>query len=167
MAMEWYVIHSKPRQEARALLNLQNQGYLCYLPVCPTQKLRNGKLKTQLDPLFSRYLFIQLSLAHTSQSWAPIRSTLGVSKLLMFGNEHAHVAPQLIDALRAREEFVLSDPVALHQPGDKLQITEGPFAGLEAIYQMADGEARAIVLIEILSRPTKLNVAIQALRKSA
>ena len=167
MTMEWYVIHSKPRQEARALLNLQNQGYTCYLPVCPVQKLRNGKLKTQLDPLFSRYLFIQLSLEHSGQSWAPIRSTLGVSKLLMFGNEPARVEPHLIDILRVREQSDLAQPVALHQPGDKLQITEGPFAGLEAVYQMADGEARAIVLIELLSRPTKLSVAMQTLRKTA
>ena len=113
--MEWYVIHSKLRQEARALLNLQNQGYSCYLPVFPTQKLRNGKLKTQLDPLFSRYLFIQLSLAHSGQSWAPIRSTLGVSTLLMFGNEPARVAPQLIDVLRVKEQSVLTEPVALHR----------------------------------------------------
>jgi len=165
--MEWYVIHSKPRQESRALLNLQNQGYTCYLPIVPVQKLRNGKVKTQLDPLFSRYLFIQLSLAHTGQSWAPIRSTLGVSTLLMFGNEPARVAPQLIDVLREREQLVLSEPVALHKAGDKLQITEGPFAGLEAVFQMSDGEARAIVLIDILSRPTKLNVAMQTLRKCA
>ena len=167
MLMEWYVIHSKPRQEARALLNLQNQGYSCYLPVCPTQKLRNGKLKTQLDPLFSRYLFIQLSLAHSGQSWAPIRSTLGVSTLLMFGNEPARVAPQLIDALKTKEQSVFTEPVALHQPGDKLHITEGPFAGLEAVYQMADGKARAFVLIDILSRLTKLKVAIETLRKCA
>ncbi len=165
--MEWYVIHSKPRQEARALLNLQNQGYTCYLPVCPVQKLRNGKVKTQLDPLFFRYLFIQLSLAHSGQSWAPIRSTLGVSTLLMFGNEPARVAPHLIDVLRDREQLVMAEPVALHQPGDKLQITDGPFAGLEAVFQMTDGEARAIVLIDILSRSTKLNVAMDTLRKCA
>ena len=165
--MEWYVIHTKPRQESRALLNLQNQGYSVYLPICPVQKLRNGKVKTQLDPLFARYLFIELSLARNGQSWAPIRSTLGVSTLLMFGNEPARVDSQLIDVLRTREQVVMNEPVALHQPGDKLVITEGPFAGLEAVYQMADGEARAIVLIDILSRPTKLNVAMQTLRKSA
>ena len=165
--MKWYVIHSKPRQEARALSNLQNQGYTCYLPIVPSQKLRSGKLKTQLDPLFSRYLFIQLSLEHTGQSWAPIRSTLGVSKLLMFGDEPASVDSQLIEILRIKEQSLLTTPVALHQPGDTLQITEGPFAGLEAVYQMADGEARAFVLIDILNRPTKLNVAIEALRKCA
>jgi transcriptional antiterminator RfaH len=85
----------------------------------------------------------------------------------MFGNEPAHVPPQLIDALRTREEFVLREPVALHQPGEKLQISEIPLFGLEAISQMADAEARAIVPIEIFSRPTKLNVSIQTLRKSA
>lgn len=165
--MEWYVIHSKPRQEARAFINLQNQGYTCYLPTVPVQKLRSGKLKTQFDPLFSRYLFIQLSLAHSGQSWVPIRSTLGVSTLLMFGNEPARVASQLIDVLREREELIMTKPAALYQAGDKLQIAEGPFAGLDAVFQMTDGEARAIVLIDILSRATRLNVAMHTLRKCA
>lgn len=33
-----------PRQEQRALLNLEQQGYECYLPVLATEKLRQGVL---------------------------------------------------------------------------------------------------------------------------
>lgn len=32
--MHWYVIHTKPRQEQRALLNLAQRGYNCYLRPC-------------------------------------------------------------------------------------------------------------------------------------
>ncbi len=35
---------------------------------------------------------------------------------------------------------------------DQVRIHSGAFAGLEAIYQMGDGQARAMVLIEILSK---------------
>ena len=31
--MHWYVIHTKSQQEQRALLNLEQQGYECYLPL--------------------------------------------------------------------------------------------------------------------------------------
>ena len=164
--MNWYVVYTKPRQESRALLNLQNQGYSCYLPTFQVAKLRAGKLTTRIEPLFSRYLFIELSLEHQSQSWAPIRSKLGVSSFLMFGNEPAHVPHELVELLREREQAAQAQPVALYQPGEKLQVIDGPFAGLEAIYHMDDGLARGIVLIELLNRSTKLNVSLGALRKS-
>ena len=51
--------------------------------------------------------------------------------------------------------------------GDKVQLTQGAFAGLEGIYQMADGESRAMVLIEILSKPVRIAVEPAELRKLA
>ena len=37
--MRWYVIHAKPRQEARALENLERQGYEAWLPMLTVQKI--------------------------------------------------------------------------------------------------------------------------------
>jgi len=42
---------------------------------------------------------------------------------------------------------------------------EVPFAGIEGIYQMADGARRVMVLIEILSKPLVARVAPASLRK--
>ncbi len=165
--MDWYVIHAKPRQEHRALLNLENQGYQCYLPQRVAQKLRRGVLGVQKEPLFPRYLFICLDASHSGKSWAPIRSTLGVSRLLTFGTEPARVDPGLIDLLREREQFVPAEATRLHNQGDRVTIIEGPFAGLEAVYEMDDGESRAMVLIELLSRPTKLTLPLASLQKTA
>ena len=39
----WYVVHTKPRQEDKALLNLERQGYRCYLPRLTVEKIRRGK----------------------------------------------------------------------------------------------------------------------------
>ena len=55
----------------------------------------------------------------------------------------------------------------LFQRGEEVQIKDGPFAGLRAIYQMGDGEGRAMVLIEILSRPSQLTLSPASLRKTA
>jgi len=35
--------------------------------------------------------------------------------------------------------------------GETVQITDGPFVGLEAVYQMRDGEQRIMVLLNIMS----------------
>lgn len=49
---QWYVVHSKPRQEARALANLTQQGYDCYLPLRRTEKIYKRGLAIVQEPLF-------------------------------------------------------------------------------------------------------------------
>lgn len=157
--MHWYVIHSKPRQEQRASDNLTQQGYECYLPLFATEKIRHGALTVTQEPLFARYLFIHLDASQSGKSWTPIRSTLGVCRLVSFGSEPAKVEPALIEALRSHEATCQrAQPRRLFQAGDPVQIKTGPFAGLPAIYQMSSGEGRAMVLIELLHKPCKLLV---------
>ena len=163
--MHWYVVHTKPRQEARALDNLQRQGFQCYLPTLPSEKLRQGVLAVADEPLFPRYLFIRLGQGDSAQSWAPIRSTKGVSRLVSFGVEPAKVADSLVEALRAYEASVQAEPARLFKPGERVRLTEPPFAGIEGIYQMADGEHRVMVLIELLSKQVRMRVAPPHLRK--
>jgi transcriptional antiterminator RfaH len=43
---------------------------------------------------------------------------------------------------------------------------EAPFAGIEGVYQIAEGERRVIVLIEILSKCVPVCVAPAGLRKA-
>lgn len=164
--MDWYVIHTKPRQESRALANLESQGYECYLPQFTREKLHRGSLELMREPLFSRYLFICLSTAQHGKSWAPIRSTLGVSRLVSFGSEPAKVNQLLIDLLKEHTKRLEIEPEKIYQPGERLLITKGPFLGLEGIFEMDDGEARAMVLIEVLSKPTRLNLPIDSLSKA-
>ena len=42
----WYAVHTKPKQENRALENLQNQGFECFLPLLEIEKVRRGKVQT-------------------------------------------------------------------------------------------------------------------------
>jgi transcriptional antiterminator RfaH len=157
--MQWYVIHTKPRQEQRALENLQRQGFEAWLPMIALEKVRRSRLTQVTEPMFSRYLFIRLDTTQTN--WSPIRSTLGVSKLVSFGNVPAAVPDALIDMLR---EWPPRTPQRLMNPGDEVQLVEGPLRGLRGIYQQHDGEARAMVLIELLSQPQTIQIELQALR---
>lgn len=146
----WYLVHTKPKQEAIALDNLTRQGYACYLPRLNVQKVRRGKALVVAEPMFARYLFVQLSTHDNAPSWAPIRSTLGVSQLVRFGTRPAKVDDELVNLLRRREQSTPTEP--LFHPGDTVVVTQGPFAGLEAVYQMTDSQERAVVLLTILSQ---------------
>lgn len=164
--MHWHVVHTKLRQERCALLNLEQQGYECYLPFIAVEKLRQGVLAVAEEPLFPRYLFIRLGSGVSDKGWGPIRSTKGVSRLVTFGSEPAKVDERLIEQLRARDKQADGQPKRLFEPGERVLITQGPFAGVEAIYQMSDGESRVMVLIELLSKPVRLGLAPAGLRKA-
>ena len=157
--MNWYAIHSKPRQEERALENLQRQGFEAWLPLLTVEKVLRSNLVQVVEPMFSRYLFIRLDTEQTN--WSPIRSTLGVSKLVSFGNRPAVVADELIEALQQLPEQA---PQRLIQPGHQVKIVSGPLRGLEGIYQQADGELRAMVLIELLNKQHRIVTDMQDLR---
>ena len=43
---------------------------------------------------------------------------------------------------------------------------DGPFAGIEAIYQSADAERRAFILLEILAKPVSMHIDTGRLRKA-
>ncbi len=163
--MRWYLVHTKPRLENTALINLERQGYECYLPRLRVEKLRRRKAEIVDEPMFPRYLFIHLDTSHQAKSWSPIRSTLGVSKLVYFGTQAATVDDALVELLQQREQAMPAE--AMFQPGEKVVITEGPFAGIEAIYQTSDPERRALILLEILSKPVQMPIEPFRLRKTA
>ena len=166
--MKWHVIHTKVKQEFRALENLQNQGFEVFLPTCQVQKKRNNQIKIATEPLFSRYLFIQLS--DVSSNWFPIRSTRGVSQLLRFGKatEPIVIPDSIIESLKKRcsQEEPLHE---LFQSGEMLEITSGPFKGFFGFFDklqiLPDGLSRAMLLVEILGSVQKLQIQLPHLKK--
>lgn len=163
---DWYLIHTKIRQERVALENLERQGFECFLPLIRVEKLRRGTLQVVQEALFPRYLFIRLSTGLECQSWSPIRSTTGVSRLVTFGQVPAKLDDDLVTELRIR---TASEEVQLRhfEPGEQVVLTDGPFVGVEAIYQMADAEGRVMVLLNILSKQVKLAVSPASIRKAS
>ena len=93
MAHAWYLVHAKPRQEDTALANLARQGFEAFLPRMRRQVRHAGRWRERVEALFPRYLFV--SLDPETHDWAPIRSTVGVSSLVRFGDEPARVPPDL------------------------------------------------------------------------
>lgn len=160
----WHLIHTKPRQEEIALSNLERQGYECYLPKMRIERVLRCKAKAAVEPMFPRYLFIRLDSSDKGKSWSPIRSTLGVSQLVHFGTCAAKVDDAIVALLRQRELIIPVD--TMFHNGETVIITDGPFAGIEAIYQILDAKQRAFILLDILSKPVSMQINIGHLRKT-
>lgn len=164
-ASGWYVVYTKPRQEARALENLSNQGFVCFLPTLAAGRLRGGRQVEITEALFTRYLFVHLEVGRSN--WSAIRSTRGVVRLVEFGGAAARIPEAFIAALAEQP----AQPKKLFEVGELLKVIGGPFVGIETelvrLYRTPDGEARAIVLMDILARPQQISMPVCAVRKAA
>jgi len=165
--MDWYVVHTKPRQEFRAQENLQNQGYQVYLPTITQQSIRGQALGLKLEPLFARYMFIQLDQVHSN--WFPIRSTRGVHQMLRFGihTDPIKVPNELVEAIKEQAEYFGKTPKKIFETDELVMIQEGPMRGLTGSFQeiqrQTNGEVRAMVLIELLGKLQKIQVPVTSL----
>lgn len=57
-------------------------------------------------PLFPRYVFIRLGWGDSAKSFAPIRSTIKISRLVSFGSEVAKIDDVLINSYKhGRQRF--------------------------------------------------------------
>jgi transcriptional antiterminator RfaH len=81
-----------------------------------------------------------------------------------FGQEPAKVHDELIGLIKSRE-LLSNKVVPLFTPGQILQIKEGPFAGLEAVYNGIGSEQRVIVLLELMSKPVKLMLELHSVKQ--
>ena len=159
MARAWYLVQSKPRNEARALENLVRQGYETYLPLMEVERLQRGKLLKKMEPLFPRYLFLHLE--EGNDNWGPIRSTLGVAGLVRFGQAYAVVSDEVMDAVRERTQDIKK---SLFESGDSVRVVSGPLLGLEGVFEIADGEQRSFVLLEFMQKQQRVSVSTADLR---
>jgi transcriptional antiterminator RfaH len=104
------------------------------------------------EPMFPRYLFIHVDIHEFSPM--KIRSTRGISRVIGHGEKWNIVPAELIYQLMRNEDSdELRDVVSrLPKYGQQVLIEEGPFKGLQAIYQEPDGELRAILLLSFLNQ---------------
>jgi transcriptional antiterminator RfaH len=158
--MKWYVLQCKPGQGDRALMHLQNQDIPCFYPKVMVEKLHSGKRSCKLEALFSGYIFINLS--QLNPVWSKLRSTRGVIRVVGFGGKPLPVEDEVVGHLRASLDRVAS--VGGIKSGDDVDVAEGPFAGMGAIFQCYDGDERAIVLIEFMQKSQRISVPISSLK---
>lgn len=164
-SMHWYLLYTKPRQERCALENLERQGYECFMPLFASEKLQHGVVTVRNEPLFPRYLFIRLDQGAGAKSWGPIRSTKGVSHLVRFGTDFPRIDDGMVNYLRLKGLDEAGQATPLFLTGERIRLSEGALANVEGVYQMADGDQRVLVLIEMLSKPMTLSVPTRILRK--
>lgn len=155
----WYLLQTKPYQEARALETLRSHQYACFLPIHRSKKVLSGTQGIIGEPLFSRYLFIQLS--HVENEAGDVQRLDGVSRLLMVNNRFATVSDAIISAL------LNLNPLQAREQVDGFVQRPCVFSALDGLHGLPDGEARALTLIEMICQPKNTLVAPARLTEPA
>jgi len=140
----WYLIKTKPQQEAIAAQNLANQDYDVFFP--------KAVIKNKTTPLFPGYLFMELD--NKAQNWMPIRSTKGVSNFVRFGLSFAKVPIQIINLIKIQQQQTIEKMIDIcsYHKGDYLEIQTGAFKGQQAIFQNYNSSDRVTVLLKLIGQ---------------
>ncbi len=162
----WYLVYCKPRQEDVARRNLEQQTFETYLPKVRQPRRRLNRRIMTIEPMFPRYLFVCLDRAH--DNWGPIRSTLGVTSLVRFGQYPAPVPDDLITALKQREDEqgIQALPATDWTRGDALRIADGAMAGYEGVFLARSGRDRVVVLLDIMGKQARVRVDRDAVERA-
>jgi transcription elongation factor/antiterminator RfaH len=147
----WYVAYTQPRCEARAQVQIGNQGFRTFLPKRQRTIRHARKLTSVVAPFFPRYLFVVLDL--TRHRWRSISSTLGVTNLVMQGDLPHPVPRGVVETLLASSDAL--GLLHLRQQlrvGGPVRLAAGPFAERLAILDRLDDSGRIRVLLDILGR---------------
>lgn len=167
----WCLAYTKPKQENVAARNLERQSFEVYLPQFKILRNPGKGARSELEessassyePLFPRYLFVRLT--NENRNITTVRSTRGVSSLVVFGSQLALVAPPLLERIRELERKqhgeIHKETVAF-RPGEGVYIEGTAFQGLAGIVQAVSAK-RVLVLLELLGRPTAVKFRPQHL----
>jgi len=157
----WVVASSHPHKEQVALENLNRQGFQAYCPQIRKRVRHARQLRQVLRPLFPGYIFVRLN--PQLEQWRSIDATIGVRKLIRFGERPGTVPNLFIASLYAtEEEGAVAIPRARdnYQPGEQVQLRAEPFDGLIAMVLSANDRERIMVLLDLLKRSVRVSVSI-------
>ena len=155
----WVLIYTKARQEIKANENLRRQGFKTFLPlIAPTNK---DSIFKSLVPVFPRYLFLQINFE--LDNWTSIKSSYGVSRVVMFSDKFTSIPDNVIKLIQDRlnDEGIYKENVAIvdYQKGDPVCIEKGQFAGIDALFLSKKSKDRVRLLLKLLNTSVIAEIA--------
>ena len=149
----WFVLHTKSRQEKALARDLAAIGVDHYLPLTVHTRTHGGRKAVVEEPLFPGYVFL---LGTTDQAYQADR-TKRVANLI-----RPHDQKQLEWELRniriALESSAVLDPYPRLVRGRRVEVTSGPFRGLQGVIEERGKEARLVLQVDVLGRGVSLEI---------
>lgn len=163
----WYLVYVKSREENIASVHLDRLGLQTFCPRLKQEKIIRRVRREVVVPFFPGYVFVKFD---PMLQFRAVQYSIGVRKIVTFGDTLARVDSSIIETLRERmtKGCVHVPNSSSFQPGQKVRIQEGPLQGFEAVFEceMSDRQrvtlllktvayqARVIVPVEQIANPS-------------
>ena len=157
MQNDWYLVQFKPNSHKIAERNLLRLGFETFLPMQKSTQRKTSKFIDVMKPLFPGYMFVSCDTAQ--QPWRKINSTIGVSRIVSFGNKPVQASLDLVQGLQARcDEAGELKPLEHFKAGEQVTLTAGPFANFIATVERMDADQRVWVLLDLMGQKSRVRV---------
>lgn len=159
----WFAVHAQPRRETLALAHLERQGFEAFLPQVRQLRTFGRRRREVIEAFFASYLFVSLDLE--SDRWRSINGTIGVRRIVCFGEQPAPLPAGFVEALLASfgPDGALHVEESLH-PGDQVRIIGGAFDDQCGQLLAAGPGERVTILLNLLGAERRVEVARGRLR---
>jgi transcriptional antiterminator RfaH len=145
--INWYAVQTRPGAEAAAQRSLESLDLEVLFP--KTRRLRqrsSSSARPAVKPLFPGYLFARFCPA---QSLHSVRYSRGICRVLGAGPVPLPVEDEIIDDINARvaDDGLVQLDEPSWQPGDRVEIENGPLQGWSGVFERALSDQRRIVIL--------------------
>jgi transcription antitermination factor NusG len=144
----WWAMYTLPRQEKKLMRKLLDLDVAFYAPILQRRyRSPNGRLRTSYQPLFGSYAFV---CGDESIRYQAV-STGCVSRWLPVSN-----TDQLVFDLQQIKSLISLDfplsPERRLEPGQRVRIRNGSFAGYEGVIARRERETRLQVFVRFMDQ---------------
>jgi transcriptional antiterminator RfaH len=163
---QWYVIHTRPKQEVRAESNLKAWGVETFTPLISDRCINpfTKTLNRVIKPLFPSYFFARFKLDTLLQK---VWFTRGVHSVVGFGAGPIPVDDEVIAVMKAQTSgtgLMMIGEQLKH--GDKVMIRDGPFRSVVGVLENEMIETdRISILLTSLSYQGRVIIERELVRK--
>jgi len=156
-AEQWFAAYITPRHEKAVVRQFGVRHIESFLPLYTSvRRWRNGCQVAVEQPLFPGYVFVHLQ----RRCWVQVLQVPGVISLVSSGRQPAALASQEIESLRAglpRRQF---EPHPYLAVGDKVRITEGPFAGMTGVLVRRKKDFRVVLTLDLIMQSVAVEIGM-------
>jgi transcription antitermination factor NusG len=151
----WFVAQVAPGLERSVGSLLEYKGYQQFAPRYLSRMRWSDRIKIREKPLFPGYVFVRTPGTTVG---GLVCSTPGVVRILSFGGRPSAVPDSEIDAVRRFTLLGKPLPAGHLNVGQKVEIRDGPFAGIVGIIRKIRDRACLIVSVELISQSIYVDV---------
>ena len=164
--LNWYVVHCYSGYENKVKHNLEQRieamgvANLIDKVVVPTEEemeVRDGKRRTIEKRVFPGYILVHMRLDERALN--VVRATPGVTRFVGMGSKPTALTLQEVNQIMHRMEAEAPKLRVNFRAGQKVRITDGPFADFMGLVDKIDTErAKVTVLVSFFGRETPVEL---------